>query len=158
MVKAYLDSFAGQIDALDDREAGVVADNFCRLLAVACGANAGEHEEAIRLARLAEAKRYIALHLSDPDLTPEKAAAALKISVRHLHRIFEPSGMSFAQYVVSRRIEECRAALMNPAGARSVTDVAFAWGFNSMPTFYRAFRQVFGATPGELRGHAQPAE
>jgi AraC-like DNA-binding protein len=103
-------------------------------------------------------KRYVTLHLSDPGLTPEKAAAALKISVRHLHRIFEPSGMSFAQYVARRRLEECRAALVRPLGERTIADVAFAWGFNSMPTFYRAFRQAFGAAPGELREWAaEPA-
>ena len=52
MVKAYLDAFARELDALDEREAGLVADSFCRLLAVACGASAGEHQEAIRLGRL----------------------------------------------------------------------------------------------------------
>jgi AraC-like DNA-binding protein len=151
MVKAYLAAFAGQIDALDDREAGFVADNFCRLLAVACGAAGGEHREATRLARLEEAKRYINLHLADPRLTPEKAAGAQKISERQLHRLFEPSGTSFAQYVRRRRLEECRAALANPIGDRSVTDIALAWGFNSLPTFYRSFRRAFDATPGELR-------
>jgi AraC-like DNA-binding protein len=38
--------------------------------------------------------------------------------------------------------------------ARSVTDVALAWGFNSPTTFHRNFRQAFGATPGELRAQA----
>jgi AraC-like DNA-binding protein len=154
MVKAYLNAFSGQIDALDDREADCIADSFCRLLAVACGAAAGEQREAIRLARLEDAKRYINRRLADPALTPAKAAAALKISVRQLHRLFEPSGTSFAQYVLRRRLEECRAALANPIGGRSVTDVALAWGFNSLPTFYRSFRRVFDAAPSELRGTA----
>jgi AraC-like DNA-binding protein len=154
MVKAHLNAFSGQIDALDDREADCIADSFCRLLAVACGAAAGEQREAIRLARLEDAKRYINRRLADPALTPAKAAAALKISVRQLHRLFEPSGTSFAQYVLRRRLEECRAALANPIGGRSVTDVALAWGFNSLPTFYRSFRRVFDAAPSELRGTA----
>ena len=51
IIKAYLDAFAAQIDALDDREADLVADNFCRLLAVACGAQAEDQREPIRLAR-----------------------------------------------------------------------------------------------------------
>ena len=59
IVKAYLDAFARQIDALNDQEVGALADNFCRLLAVACGASEGEHREAVRLGRLAEAKRYV---------------------------------------------------------------------------------------------------
>ena len=151
IIKAYRDAVAEQIDALEDREADVLADNFCRLLAVACGAAAGEHQEALRLARLEEAKRYVGLHLADPELTPEKAAGALRMSVRQLHRLFEPSGQSFAQYVLRRRLEECRAALMSPVGDRAVTDIALAWGFNSLATFHRNFRQAFGATPAELR-------
>jgi AraC-like DNA-binding protein len=154
VVKPYLEAFAAQIDALDDREADLVADNFCRLLAVTCGAAAGEHKESIRAARLEEAKRYIGLHLADPELTPEKAAGALKVSVRQLHLLFEPSGTTFGQYVVRRRLEECRAALMNPISSRSVTDVAFAWGFNNLWTFNRNFRRAFGITPGEMRRDA----
>jgi AraC-like DNA-binding protein len=78
--------------------------------------------------------------------------------VRQLHLLFEPTGTSFAQYVLSRRLEECRAALMSPIGDRSVADVAFAWGFNSLATFYRTFHQAFGMTPGALRaGSSSPA-
>jgi AraC-like DNA-binding protein len=143
------------VHSLSDAEAGQVADNFCRLLAVACGRGAGEHGEALREARLAEAKRYIHQHLANPDLTPQTAADALRISVRQLHLLFEPSGASFAQYVLRQRLEECRAALAKPIGERSVTDIALAWGFNSLSTFYRTFRQTFGATPTELRRHSQ---
>ncbi|MGH6857601.1 MAG: helix-turn-helix domain-containing protein, partial [Methylocella sp.] len=106
-------------------------------------------------AKLEQAKRYIGLHLSDPELTPEKAAGALNMSVRQLQRLFEPSGTGFAQYLLLRRLQECRAALTSPIGAdRSVTDIAFAWGFNSLATFYRTFRRSFGAAPNELRAAA----
>jgi AraC-like DNA-binding protein len=87
---------------------------------VACGAAAGDHKEPIRLARLEEAKCYVDLHLADPELTPEKAAGALRTSVRQLHRLFEPSGTSFARYMTRRRLEERRAAVMNPTGGRPV--------------------------------------
>jgi AraC-like DNA-binding protein len=155
IVLSYLEALSGTLDSLDDTEATRIADNFCRLLAVVCGSGAGEHQDAIRDARLAEAKSYVRLHLADHDLTPETAAGALKMSVRQLHIIFEPTGTSFARYVLQLRLEECRAALMNPAGERSVTDIALAWGFNSLSTFYRAFRQAFGTTPTELRARSQ---
>jgi AraC-like DNA-binding protein len=32
-----------------------------------------------------------------------------------------------------------------------VTDIAFAWGFGSLPSFYRAFRAEFGLSPSDLR-------
>ena len=159
LVLGYLDAFGKQLDSLGDGEVHSVADNFCRLLAVASGGAAGEQCGAIASARLEEAKRYVGLHLADPALTPEKTAAALKLSVRQLHRLFEPSGMSFAQYVLQRRLEECRSALSSPTGTgRSVTDIALGWGFNSLPTFYRAFQRAFGATPNELRAEAERGE
>jgi AraC-like DNA-binding protein len=154
MVRAYVDAFAAQIDTLPEGQVGFIADALCRLLAVACGGEAGEQREAIHLARLEEAKRYVVLHLADPGLSPDKAARALKVSVRGLHLLFESSGNSFAQYVLRRRLEECRAALANPIGDRSVTDVAFAWGFNSLPTFYRTFHEAFGVAPGAARANA----
>ena len=153
MVRAYLDALSGQLDSLDDRETEIVADNFCRLLAAACGGD--RQPEAARSARLAEVKRYLSLHLADPGLTPEKVAGALKVSVRQLHLLFEPSGTSFSRYILQRRLAECRSALSNPIENRSVTDVALAWGFNSLRTFNRAFRQTFGATPSELRARTE---
>jgi AraC-like DNA-binding protein len=154
VILSYLAVLSERVNSLSDADAVQVADSFCRLLAVACGRGASEHREAMREARLAEAQRYIRLHLANPGLTPEKAATALKISVRQLHLLFEPTGTSFAQYVLEQRLEECRAALANPAGERSVTDIALAWGFNSLSTFYRTFRQAFGTTPTELRNRA----
>jgi len=155
IVLSYLAMLSDKLESLNDAEAAQIADNFCRLLAVVCGSGAGGHREAIREARLVETKSYIRLHLADQDLTPEKTAGALKMSVRQLHLLFEPTGTSFARYVLQRRLEECRAALVNPAGERSVTDIALAWGFNSLSTFHRAFRQAFGMTPTELRGRSR---
>ena len=152
---SYLEALSEKLDSLDDAEAAQIANNFCRLLSVVCGRDAGEHRDIIREARLADAKTYISLHLAHQDLTPEKAGRALRLSVRRLHLLFEPTGTSFARYVLQLRLEECRAALMNPPGERSVTDIALAWGFNSLSTFYRTVRQAFGMTPTELRGRSR---
>ncbi|MBV9250024.1 MAG: helix-turn-helix transcriptional regulator [Acetobacteraceae bacterium] len=62
-----------------------------------------------------------------------------------------PTGTSFAEHVTRRRLQECRSALERPTAARSITDVAFAWGFANLTTFYRAFRREFGMAPGDLR-------
>jgi AraC-like DNA-binding protein len=154
LASAYLQALAGQLGTLDSATAEAVLDNLCRLLAIACaGAPPAieEGREAILAARLEQAKRHIDRHLSDPGLTPASAAAALGISLRGLHLLFEPTGESFAA-CVRRRLEEARAALEGPGGiGRTVVDVAFAWGFEDLATFHRAFRRAFGATPGELR-------
>jgi AraC-like DNA-binding protein len=88
-------------------------------------------------------------------LTPANTAAALGISRRHLHLLFEPTGTSFAQYVTQQRLLQCRAALASSTGARrSMADIAFGWGFNSLATFYRGFEREFGLPPAALRASA----
>jgi AraC-like DNA-binding protein len=61
-----------------------------------------EHSDAVGAGRLAEARRYVDRHLADPDLSPAGVAAALRISVRALHLLFEPTGTSFSRTVVRR--------------------------------------------------------
>jgi AraC-like DNA-binding protein len=152
LAAGYLDAVMQQWEFLDAGAMEGVADTLCRLLGIAAGGAVGGHREAVRAAQLAAAKRYIDRHLAEGELSPARVAAALGLSVRSLHLLFEPTGTSFARHVMRRRLEECRAALTSPAGAtRSVTDIALGWGFNSLPAFYRAFRREFGAAPGELR-------
>jgi len=88
-------------------------------------------------------------------LTPGSAAAALGISLRQLHLLFEPTGTSFAQYLMQQRLLRCRTALASPTGLRrTVADIAFGWGFSSLATFYRAFQHEFGMAPAALRSVA----
>jgi AraC-like DNA-binding protein len=152
LIGTYLHALDDAVDELDDAELPRVIDNFCRLLALACGGAAGDQRGAIRAVKLRQAKDYTARHLSESDLTPAAVAAAMRISVRQLHLLFEPTGTSFAQYVLTRRLEECHAILESPSSrARSVTDIAYAWGFNNLASFYRAFRRRYGISPGEFR-------
>ncbi len=150
----YYRAFLREWDVMSRDEIAAAADAFGRLLGVAAGAVAGEHAEAIATARLAEAERYIGAHLANPTLSAASAAAALKISDRALYSLFERQGVSFAARVRRRRLEACRAALIaHPS--RPVTDIAFAWGFGSLPSFYRAFQAEFGVSPGDFRKAAR---
>ncbi len=159
LVRSYLAALNETIDNLDPLQQSAVIDNFCRLLAVTCGGAAEPQQQAFRAVKLQQAKHYISNNLTDPGLTPAQAAAAIKISVRQLHHLFEPTGMSFAQHVQSRRLEECHKALASPFSKnRSVTDIAYAWGFNNLASFYRAFRRRFGISPGHVRENASVGE
>ena len=154
LVEAAFDAVNTQAPLLPPALGDAVLQNLSRLVALACGASEEGRwsgSDALRVARLEAAKRHIEQHLAEPDLTPAHIAAALGISVRTLHLAFEPTGTSFAEHVTRRRLQECRAALERPAGTRSITDVAFAWGFSNLTTFYRAFHREFGMAPGQLR-------
>jgi AraC-like DNA-binding protein len=159
LVQAYLRALNDALDECDSAELPGIIDNFCRLLALACGGGPGDQRAATRAAKLRQVKDYVALHLSEPDLTPARVAAAMKISVRQLHLLFEPTETSFAEHVLARRLEECRAILQRPSSsARSITDIAFAWGFNNLTSFYRAFQRRFGVSPGALRRRSERGE
>ena len=155
LLGAAFEAAVTQVPLLSPELGDSVLQNLCGLVALACGASEEGRwngRESLRAARLEAAKRHIEQHLAEPGLTPASAAAALGISMRHLHLLFEPTGTSFAQYVARRRLLQCRAALTSPTSTRrSVADIAFGWGFNSLATFYRAFEREFGMPPTALR-------
>lgn len=156
LLGAAFDAASAQVPLLSPELGEAVLLNLCGLVALACGASEegrSSGRESLCAARLERAKRYIEQHLAEPGLTPASTAAALGISLRQLHLLFEPTGTSFAQYVRRRRLLQCRSALASPVGAgRSVADIALGWGFKSLATFYRAFEREFGMPPAAMRG------
>jgi AraC family transcriptional activator of tynA and feaB len=96
--------------------------------------------------------QYIERHLRDPELSPTRVASALRMTPGYLHRILCNEPESASRYIMRRRLEECARALADPAlRARSVTDLAFEHGFNSLAHFSRAFREHHGVTAREYR-------
>jgi AraC family transcriptional regulator, positive regulator of tynA and feaB len=103
-------------------------------------------------ARREQIRHHIEAHLLDPVLTPARIAAALHISTRYLHQVFNEAGETVARYILRRRVEECARALHDAAqAALSVTDIAFRHGFNDASHFGRVFRANYGVTPREYR-------
>jgi AraC-like DNA-binding protein len=95
---------------------------------------------------------FIEAHLGDPDLTPMRVAAACKMTPRYLHHLFSHESETVARYILRRRLEECSRALTLPAQRhRTVTAIAFEFGFNSPTHFGRVFRARYGASPREYR-------
>jgi AraC-like DNA-binding protein len=95
---------------------------------------------------------FIDLHLGDPELTPAAVAAAHHISVRYLHKLFEPEPLGVAGLIRQRRLERCRDDLLDPVlGDRPVAGIAARWGFSSAAHFSRVFREAYGVPPAEFR-------
>jgi AraC family transcriptional activator of tynA and feaB len=97
-------------------------------------------------------KRFVDTNLGDADLTVQKVAAAFRLSDRYLRMLFESDGESLAAYIQRRRLEEAARQLRDSrCDSRTISDIAFAWGFNSLGSFDRAFRAQFDMTPGQYR-------
>jgi AraC family transcriptional regulator, positive regulator of tynA and feaB len=95
---------------------------------------------------------YIEAHLGDPDLTPMRVADACKMTPRYLHHLFSDESETVARYILRRRLEECSRALTIPSQrGRTLTAIAFDYGFNSPTHFGRVFRARYGVTPREFR-------
>jgi AraC-like DNA-binding protein len=95
---------------------------------------------------------YIEAHLNDPDLTPTKIAENCKMTARYLHHLFSDQDETVARYILRRRLEACSRALQSGAQrGRTVTAIAFDYGFNSPTHFGRVFRAKYNVTPREFR-------
>ena len=118
LLGAAIDAAKAQTPLLPNELGEAVLRNLCGLVALTCSAsNEGTNRgHSLQSARLAAVKRYVDLHLADPTLTPASAAAALGISARQLHRLFESNNISFARYVSRQRLLRCRDAIAGATG------------------------------------------
>lgn len=113
---------------------------------------APEPSSAAEVAWRARIERYIDDHLAEPALTPPVVAAALKLSLRYLHKLFEPTGRSVAATIHARRLDRARVALLDRAHRlRSIAEISRAVGFRRADHFSRAFRARFGVSARDLR-------
>lgn len=104
-------------------------------------------------------KEHVERRLSDPSLDPESIARALNCSKRSLHKAFESEHCTLHQHIWAQRLEGARRDLENarPCG-RSITEIAFAWGFSSPEHFSRIFRARYGASPRQWRLSRRPSD
>jgi AraC family transcriptional regulator, positive regulator of tynA and feaB len=103
------------------------------------------------------AQAFIREHLRDPDLCIDQISAELGCTKRYLHMLFSERGMTVSDYIWRARLQHCRQELEAHAG-KTITDVAFSWGFSSSSHFSRVFRKCFGVVPSAIHKgrHASP--
>ena len=112
--------------------------------------NQPEVRAAFRTGLYYRALAILARDKLQPGLAPAAVAGELGISLRQLHILFERTGRSFARTLSALRIEMAHRLLVEMPSL-SVTQIAFACGFDSLATFYRVFGSTYGTTPGTIR-------
>jgi AraC-like DNA-binding protein len=109
-------------------------------------------ESATSQSRRIRVRRHIEANLRDPNLTARSVAAAFGISPRYLHIIFSSEDETVSNYILRRRLEECGKQLADALWRRrTITEVAFGWGFNNATHFARVFKDRYGVAPREFR-------
>jgi acetamidase/formamidase/AraC-like DNA-binding protein len=151
-----LDATARALDTLSDPEWNIVAQSLVDLLLTLAHQLASSTSDAgssaTQAALLHRICQTIERRLDDPELVPARVAQAEGISERYLQKLFETVGDNFTHYVRERRLQRAWADLSNPAEAhRSISEIAYTYGFGDSAHFSRAFRHRFGLPPREFR-------
>lgn len=107
-----------------------------------------------RTALLGEARRFMADHLHEPDLSPARVAASIPISERYLFALFADAGSTPAAWLREARLERARQLLDDDPG-RPVQEVGVAVGIPRASHFSRLFRARFAVTPRGYRAAAR---
>lgn len=94
--------------------------------------------------------------LTDPQLRTATLASELGTSVRTVQNLFAEMGTTPSAAILKRRLERAAERLMADPAA-TITEVAFAHGFNDSAYFTRCFRQKFGVSPREWRIGFRPS-
>jgi AraC-like DNA-binding protein len=102
-------------------------------------------------------KVHVLQNLRNPGLDVSEVADSLRCSTRYVHKAFEAEGVSLSEYMWRERLLRCRADLSSCDDKRSITEIAFAWGFNSSAHFSTKFRACFGQSPIQFRSRHSSA-
>jgi AraC-like DNA-binding protein len=138
---------------MNEEEGAAALDAYFEILSACIGRGTPPAPRALELRR--RIHRYIDTHLSESSLGPGEIASAIGISVRHLHRLFLVTGNTLGDYIRTRRLKGCRGDLANPGmRTRTITDIAFFWGFSDSAHFSHSFRKQFGLSPRAFRVRA----
>ncbi len=97
-----------------------------------------------------QAKKYIAGHYSDANLSLNEVAAQVNFSPNHFSAVFSAeTGETFRDYLTRIRLDHARKLLHT--SKYKCSEVAFQCGYNDPHYFSLIFRKNFGMTPQQYR-------
>ena len=151
LARRHLMTLADTETPLNGTAMSLLAENLCNLVALA----SVEQRAPERLQPELQLEAILAFcrqHLHDSELSPQRVADGLGISVRTLHWRFKQTGNTFGRWVREHRLDGCAVALRDPNQRPfNISEIAYAWGFNDLSHFNKAFRARFTMTPREWR-------
>jgi AraC-like DNA-binding protein len=159
LTSAYLAMLPTYVESLGARAVDVVRDQALDLVALSLAKALEQARPRLSAARslvLVNVRAAIEARLADPELDAESVASAAGVSVRYANAVLAVEGTSITRLIRSRRLDRCRRALEDASQShRTVSEIAYGWGFSDMTHFGRSFRTAFGLLPREYRMHAK---
>lgn len=91
---------------------------------------------------------YVENNLEEP-LTLDQIAGNFFVSKYYIAHLFKDTlGISLHQYIIKKRLSECRNAIVSGAG---ITEVYEKYGFGDYSSFFKAFKKEYGMSPKEYQ-------
>lgn len=105
--------------------------------------------------RRAQARAFIEQHYARSDLSVASVADHLKVSRRYVEMAFKTESTTPSEYLRACRLAAAARLLRDPdQSTRTITEIAFACGFNSSPHFSSEFKHAFGISPRSYRAES----
>lgn len=154
LASAYMAMLPSHADVAGTAE-GLVEAHLLDLIALSFArtANATTHRRssARSLVRM-RLHTEVEARLADTALHASTIADAAGVSVRYANAVLADEDTSLTHLIQTRRLARCRQALTDPAQAhRTVSEIAYGWGFSDMTHFGRRFKAAYGMLPSECR-------
>jgi AraC family transcriptional regulator, positive regulator of tynA and feaB len=140
---------------LDEEQRAIALSGIIQLLGMSSPVTRGRGDEMSW--RVRSALAFIESQLSDRALTADRVSKVQGISRRRLDQIMTQSvGAPVTALIWIRRLTQAAADLLDPKYAsRTVSEIAFAAGFEDPAHFTRAFRRRYQCAPSEWRRRAE---
>ncbi|MBE4734336.1 MULTISPECIES: helix-turn-helix domain-containing protein [Streptomyces] len=154
VVRPFLYELARQVEHLEERGTSRLAGNVVGLIGTmlaerAGGDPAGHDGPGLLTQRILI---YMEQRLADPGLSPERIAAAHRISRRYLYKLLAAQGHTISGWIREHRLVRCRRDLTDPAlDHLPVGAIGARWGFTDPAHFSHAFKASYGMSPREAR-------
>jgi AraC-like DNA-binding protein len=149
---AMLPSYAGTLGSGAEQ---ITKDHAIDLIALSLAKTTEDQQPRLSSGRrvvMTKLNATIETLLSDPALDAGTVAARAGVSVRYANSVLAEAGTSIMRLVQTRRLERCRRALEDRSQVhRSVSEIAYGWGFADMTHFGRKFKKAYGMVPSEYR-------
>jgi len=153
LICAHVGVLLDEMSGLDADSEQQLVDSALALVQLAVAGGSGPGRAAsVGVVSKERIKAHINRHLRNPDFSIESIADVMHCSKRYLHKMFNEDSETISHFLWNARLERCRADLSNPElRGKSITLIAFSWGFNNAAHFSRCFRARFGSSPSEYR-------
>lgn len=108
-------------------------------------------QQLLYIRKINKVVAHIYDHLDD-DLSLKKLSEIACFSPFHFHRIFSALvGETPNQYIARRRIEKIASSLLLGDSTETLTELAHKYGFKSIHSFSRAFKNFYGMSASEFQ-------